>query len=310
MKKTIRVCPNPSCQENQKLTPKKTPVYRNSSYKRASDSRTIRRFLCSWCRKTFSDATLDPAFGQKKRHLNREILWLLVSHVSNNRIALILKVKEEMIANRLEFFSKLAEEDLKKMVNEYLKNPVTEFQFDEMESFEHTKLKQVSIPIVVDQKSRKILGIDVCIKPTSGNNASLARKKYGPRPDERSKTLRNLLQNIKPALSENAHGVSDQKSTYPNIFESVFKTQTHSSIKGDSGCITGQGELKKTKFDPIFSLNHTCAMVRYGLATMGRKTWCTTKKLERLKMRLTLYAVFHNRVLIEKKPIELVFSTL
>jgi len=37
---------------------------------------------------------------------------------------------------------------------------------------------------------------------------------------------------------------------------------THRTVKGRRGSIAGQGELKKIGFDPLFSLNHTCAMLR------------------------------------------------
>ena len=56
----------------------------------------------------------------------------------------------------------------------------------------------------------------------------------------------------------------------------------------------GLGELKKTRFDPIFTLNHTYAMVRDNLKTLSRRTWATAKKKERLLLLLNMYAWFHN----------------
>ena len=57
----------------------------------------------------------------------------------------------------------------------------------------------------------------------------------------------------------------------------------------------GQGELKKLKYDPIFSLNHTCAMIRDNIKRLSRKTWCTTKRMPQLQINLELYALEHNR---------------
>ena len=65
--------------------------------------------------------------------------------------------------------------------------------------------------------------------------------------------------------------------------------------------MTGQGELKKVVYDPIFSLNHTCAMLRANINRLVRKTWCTTKKPERLAMHITLYALYHNLNLKRKE---------
>ena len=62
--------------------------------------------------------------------------------------------------------------------------------------------------------------------------------------------------------------------------------------------MTGQGELKKLRFDPLFALNHTCAMLRANINRLFRRTWCTTKKKERLEQHLAVYMDFHNRILL------------
>ena len=47
-------------------------------------------------------------------------------------------------------------------------------------------------------------------------------------------------------------------------------------------------------FDPLFALNHTAAMFRANVNRLIRRTWCTTKKRERLADHLTLYMAHHN----------------
>jgi hypothetical protein len=59
----------------------------------------------------------------------------------------------------------------------------------------------------------------------------------------------------------------------------------------------GQGELKRGGFDPLFSLNHTAAMFRDRLKRLSRRTWCTTKRPDRLQLLLDLYAWYHNELL-------------
>ena len=63
--------------------------------------------------------------------------------------------------------------------------------------------------------------------------------------------------------------------------------------------MTGQGELKKLRFDPLFSLNHTCAMLRANINRLFRRTWCTTKKAACLKRHVAVYVRFHNTVLLK-----------
>ncbi|HLT21984.1 MAG TPA: hypothetical protein VKZ84_01005, partial [Bacteriovoracaceae bacterium] len=73
----------------------------------------------------------------------------------------------------------------------------------------------------------------------------------------------------------------------------------HIRHKGGRGCIVGQGELKKLARDPLFTLNHTCAMLRANINRLVRKTWCTNKKIERLKMHLDIFIDFYNQTYLQ-----------
>jgi len=64
--------------------------------------------------------------------------------------------------------------------------------FDEMETFEHTKCKPLSIPLAVTA-NRLILGFGVCSMPAKGLLAAMSRRKYGPRDDHRESTLREMF---------------------------------------------------------------------------------------------------------------------
>lgn len=59
--------------------------------------------------------------------------------------------------------------------------------------------------------------------------------------------------------------------------------------------------MKKVRFDPLFSLNHTCAMLRANINRLFRRTWCTTKVPENLGAHIAMYAYYHNLILLEKK---------
>ncbi len=84
--------------------------------------------------------------------------------------------------------------------------------------------------------------------------------------------------------------MSDQSPFYPNLIRKHFPQATHKTCKGSRGAVVGLGELKKVAFDPIFTLNHTCAMFRDNLKTLSRRTWATPKKKDRLLCLLNIYA--------------------
>ena len=57
--------------------------------------------------------------------------------------------------------------------------------------------------------------------------------------------------------------------------------------------------VTEVQFDPLFSLNHTCAMLRANVNRLIRRTWCTTKKLQPLIDHLEIYTKYHNQILLK-----------
>jgi len=186
---------------------------------------------------------------------------------------------------------------------EYLKHSNALFpkstciEFDDLETYEHTKCKPLSVTLAVEHKSRRILGFAVARMPAKGRLVKKSLKKYGPRPDERAKGRRELFSMIGNFVHPRALIKSDQNPHYPKDVRKFFPEAIHITYKGRKPASAGQGELKAGIFDPIFSLNHTFAKLRADIARLIRETWTTTKKPERLLLNIALMAVFHNEML-------------
>lgn len=134
--------------------------------------------------------------------------------------------------------------------------------------------------------------------PSNGPRAHISYKKYGKREDRRSVAAHDLFREIAPLLHPNAKITTDQNPKYPGWLKPHFPHARNRAVKGKRGCVVGQGELKRVVFDPLFSLNHTCAMIRANINRLFRRTWCTTKRPDRLAAHLELYIQFHNTILI------------
>jgi len=256
------------------------------------------------CSRTFSNATFEPEYRQRRRDLNESIRKLYCSEVSQRRIAKLHGISRKTVVRKVLFLADLAkkehEAELKAMARGNPENKIKEVHFDEMETFEHTKCKPLSIPLVVCANTRKILGLSVASMPANGPLAKLAIQKYGPRKDQRAMKARQLFSELKDAIDPKAKISTDQNPKYPSWLNPYFPHASRKVYKGRRGCIVGQGELKKIGFDPLFSLNHTAAMIRANVNRLMRRTWCTTKKADRLLAHLYLYAQYHNTVLIEQ----------
>jgi hypothetical protein len=131
--------------------------------------------------------------------------------------------------------------------------------------------------------------------PAKGRLSKIALKKYGPREDHRARARKKLFREMTELISPTALIRSDSNPHYPSDVKRFFPKAHHERILGVRGAITGQGELKKIKWDPIFSLNHTCAMLRAHINRLFRKTWCTTKRVDQLAGHIALYSLEHNR---------------
>ena len=272
-------------------------VVRDGFFRRMSESKFIQRFKCMRCLKHFSAATGDPCFGQKKRRLNIKIAKDLWSTVSIRRTARNLGVSRTTVTRKFIFMGYRCLKELEWQRLHYQK--ATRVQFDELETFEHTKLKPLSVPLAVTHPERRILAFEVARMPAKGKLSQLSLKKYGKRIDERSKAMNSLFLSLKGAVDENALFESDENPHYPKFVRRHFPNASHNRFKGQRGSIVGQGELKKVRFDPLFQLNHTCAMLRANINRLVRKTWCTTKCPEKLRLHLAIYAHFHNNYLID-----------
>lgn len=238
------------------------------------------------------------ATGKKKRQINSALAVEFASSTSFRRAAINYGVSRTTILRKLEFLGRhaefrFAEDNLKK-------EKANEIQFDDMETFEHTKCKPLSITLAVEKRTRRILSFEVSQMQASGKLARIALKKYGPRKDTRKKGRRRMFKSLTRLVSPAALIESDQNPYYKPDVRRYFPKAVHIAHKGQRGSLTGQGELKKVRFDPLFSLNHTCAMFRDNVKRLGRKTWCTTKKARNLQYCLAIYALFHNSVLIDQ----------
>jgi len=290
--------PKIRCPRHSLLPGADTPLALRSkgTFKRASDGAVIKRFACLECGRTFSESTLTLEYRQRKRSINQFLFVLLSSNNSMRRAAIITRVARRTVERRLPYLAKVAERHQQQTLQSL--PPVQELHFDDMESSEHTKLKPVSIPLTVAHPSRIVIAYDVASMPAKGLLAKKSLKKYGKRKDERLKAWREVLATTSQVVAKGVIITSDSHKSYPAVIKEAMQEAQHRQVKSRRGCIAGQGELKVGGFDSMFSINHTAAMLRANICRLIRKTWCTTKKRERLRMHIAFYVMWHNETIL------------
>lgn len=294
------VCPVKECNSED--------IIKYSSYYRKSDARTIQCFKCKACGRKFSSATFSKAYNQNKRQINWPIYVWYCSGVSIRRLATNFKISKTTALRKIEYMGMLMKDKNKNLLKQF-EGAIGSIQFDELLTILHTKCKPLSVAMTVETKFRLILGFEVSQSPPTGRLAKIARAKYGRRPSKERSGIQNMLKNITPYLNDEVLIESDQKFIYkPCVIRNFKDTEINYNLiqyKGKKARRNGLGELKKGVNDPLFSINHTFAMLRANINRLFRKTWCTTKKVDNLIHHLEMYMYYHNtRVIQEMKKAE------
>ena len=285
-----RACPN--CKNS-------TAIVKDGFFFRASDSRKIQRFKCKNCHRKFSNASFSDAIYQKKRRINYRLLLLLASGVSQNRAAKLLRCNRKTIKRKFDFLAETAKKKNRVYLQRtYRDDPVREVQFDDLITIEHTKLKPLSVTVLVDRKTRTILGTRIATIGAFGHLSKISLKKYGKRVNNHQEKMHELFKETRAFIHPFAVVESDENKWYPKIMRTHLPCATHIRYPGGRSCIAGQGELKKLKYDPLFCINHTLAMLRANINRLFRRTWNTTKKILQLQKHLDIYSYAFNIGLI------------
>ncbi len=268
-------------------------------YRRADDAQLIQRFRCKTCGACHSSATTTPTYRQKRRRLNRPIEVDISCSTSQRRIAIKLGCTRQTVARKIAYLG--AQARLKHAAWLEANGPFEHVQWDELISFEHSRLKPLSVAVLCAFDQRFIIGFGVAAIPASGPSAQRARERYGHRRDRSASMRKRVLSAAADHMPQDVVIDSDEHGRYPGEIRKTLPGATHRTYRSVRGSLTGQGELKRTGHDPLYWINHTLAMLRDNIKRFARRTWCTTKKTSALEDVIAIYLHYHNTVLLNTK---------
>jgi hypothetical protein len=172
---------------------------------------------------------------------------------------------------------------------------VAHCQFDEMLTFEHTRLKPISIALAVQKQDSKLISIQVAQSHYQGILSSVAIRKYGPREDQSHVARRRVLTTLQSQITGSCNLVTDAKLVYRTEVASHVPGATLVQIKNRGSRLQRLlGAKRRNIKDPMFELNLVAAKIRHDLSRMARKVWVTTKCQDRLHKHLMLFLASQN----------------
>lgn len=247
--------------------------------------RQVARYQCKLCHKTFSNRTFAADKNQKRPDINPQLASLLASGVTQRRSAKLLKIAYNTVCRRVPFLANLA----RLAHDEAHKQGVlaTSFiQFDEMQSFEHSAAKPLTIALAVRVKTGQILAVHVGRITAKGHLAHIGKTRYGWTVNESPQTCYAVLLEASRSASIGVTVECDGMTSYPNLIHLAMPT----AIVMPSARAPGNGAGTALR-----KLNHVCAKIRADIARLARRTWTTTKKRAKLQELLDIYVAWNNR---------------
>lgn len=289
MRFTPAFCPNRACAYNK--TPPGCFAHRHGAYHCASLKRTVARFKCTGCRKTFSWATFRFSYRQKKPHLDAPLMRLLCSGVSLRGAARLLECNPKTVPRkmaRLAAHSRRLHQAL--LARQSLSG---QFQLDELETFEANRFQPVSVPVLIEKHTYFVLATATAPLRRKGRMTPTQKKKrtehealHGKRPTGSDAAVKRCLAALSRHAGRPVVLESDRKISYGTLARRLLAPELLH--------LTHDSRARRDRANPLFPINHTNAMLRYCLARLRRRSWCVSRQRIWLQMALDMYAGWFN----------------
>ena len=184
--------------------------------RRCRQKSRIQRYQCKSCHSTFSRQTGTLTYRERRPHLTHKVLKIVMEGVSQRGCARALRCDPRTVARKIRRLGRRAKELLlERSPSDVSQGQETEVIFDEMETFEHTKCKPVSIAIAVSSSTRQVIAVKAAQMPPKKKLSAVAQRRYGPRTDQRRETMTEVLREASRLCPNLISLKSDKCPRYP-----------------------------------------------------------------------------------------------
>ena len=291
-------CPRDACPSRERRSP--FLWQRKGRYRRHCDERIVQRFLCRACRRYFSTQTFRVDYRLHKPELHFALFDTFVSKVTQRQAARNALCTRKTIVHRLRLLSAHSRAFHGQVLARAKANGGLQghFQFDELETFESSRvLCPVTMPVLIDLNSYFVVHVEVAPLPARGKPR---RKEREVKPEidavgeKRRSGSRAAVKRCFEVLVEARAGLrgtyisSDCKTSYASVLKQVMPgTYYHAQHSS---------KARRDRFNPLFPINHTLAMLRDGLSRLVRRSWGVSKRREWLEQHAWVWVAYRNYI--------------
>ena len=290
-------CPHAHCPSHsgQPFTYRK-----GGSFQRHCDRRTVPRFLCLTCARSFSEQTFRFNYRLKRPELLARFFLDRVSKVTHRQSArnhACSRSTEERHFRRLsghcEAFhgARLAEVTARGGLGEV-------FLLDELETYEqHRTLKPVTVPILIERESGFVIDARVGAMAPRGSRSAAERRQLvgqiereGERKSESREVVKAAFERLRDASPKDraVSVLTDEKPSYGQLLRELFGERCRH--------LRTASTKRRDVRNPLWPINHTLARVRDNLSRLVRETWAAAKLRRWLAGQLAIWVCYRNYV--------------
>lgn len=285
-------CPNRCCPEH--LHPHPGFFLRSGSYSARCRPEPVPRFRCRTCHRSFSRQTFRIDYRDRRPETNAPLVQMLVSGVGLRQAARNLGLGVHAVQKK---FCKLARHV--NLLNRNLECGLPAGRtllLDELESYEHRRITPVTMPVLIDGRSKFVVAVDVAPIRRVAQKGSPRRRRlerfealHGKRKDRGHAALRRIFGRLQRLLAGKcANLVTDLKPAYARMCKARFGEQVeHTRVSS---------KLPRTVKNPLFAINLTDAMMRDNNGRLRRRSWLVSKLGKRLRLQAGLFVAYRNLV--------------
>ena len=236
-------------------------------------------YQCKDCGRKYTKRNDSINYRKRKQYLRRKITKLYCERMSLNGIARVLGVNIKTVVRYFRENSKLSKQANKKRIvkGELLTSYV---QFDQLETYEHTKRKPVGIQVSIRHKTGEIISAKAGYIPIRALAVSKTySEEWNKKAVNSTHTLKMLLETKKVLNRNSATITCDQDKGQVGVLKELYK---------DPFITLAPSSREHKKIDRVFR------RMRQDISRLGRRTLSTTKDIKQLQNHLDLYIKYNN----------------
>jgi hypothetical protein len=240
---------------------------------------------------------------QKRSDLNKELFSRYTSRESLNNIAKEMGIPKLTATRKLDRLASLCFSYHTKVIEMGLLK-TDHVQFDEMETYDHTKLAPLTMPMAVDVATGYIIDIRFgAIKAHGPKISDLAKAHPNPKYSLRTNTSliasEIVLRTVKQCLYDDLEVriYTDKKRAYRTGIKNVFAgcTLKHRPVKARYIKI-----VNEVSHPRMALFNSRATWLRNNCGRLSRDTWATTKSLIQIQRHMYLLIAKVNKYDLDK----------